>query len=453
MKNLLVGEDVTYERKIREMIVASRVEGRLQGGHSRTVSERRLSGPGLWGVEMAARNYFGKSAKELTLAEGAMLAGLLKGPNYYSPDRHPDRARERFSYVLGRMLEDGYIDAGQKASAQSVLPVLAMIDRPRRDSGFHFTDFVTREAKTDGVASLTADSCTVHATINAALQRATEAALQEGLAQFEINNGRVHFQGAEANLADTVQKIADGPSVGDMPAWQQALQSVRLPLYDVHWRPAIIVAKGDGKKGGDGIRVGLHDGRVVPLTTWTAAIRRNLGLYDVVYVRVFESKSTAPAKTAAAGKRNGKANAKPAAKPAAPPAAKAVAQLRARPIVQGAALVIENKTGRILAMAGSFSYPLSQLNRTSQTQRQPGSAIKPLTYLAALQQGLQPNTLVLNDEISLPTIGSKMTSRNIIAREYGGGGRDEGYWTPKDADGGGSGIYTLRRGLENSAIT
>jgi Penicillin binding protein transpeptidase domain len=81
-----------------------------------------------------------------------------------------------------------------------------------------------------------------------------------------------------------------------------------------------------------------------------------------------------------------------------------------RPTVQGAALVLENKTGRILAMAGSFSYPLSQLNRTSQTQRQPGSAIKPLTYLTALQKGLQPNTLIRRRTgmscAGIPTIGA-----------------------------------------------
>ena len=93
----------------------------------------------------------------------------------------------------------------------------------------------------------------------------------------------------------------------------------------------------------------------------------------------------------------------------AAPAARA--EIRVRPTVQGAALVLENKTGRILAMAGGFSYPLSQLNRTWQTQRQPGSAIKPITYLTALQKGLQPNTLVLNDPITLPPVGSGVKPR------------------------------------------
>jgi membrane carboxypeptidase/penicillin-binding protein len=106
--------------------------------------------------------------------------------------------------------------------------------------------------------------------------------------------------------------------------------------------------------------------------------------------------------------------------------------------VQGAAIVLENKTGRILAMVGGFSYPLSQLNRTTQSQRQPGSALKPLTYLAALQKGLQPNTLVRDEPITLPPINGTANARS------------EDYWTPKNYDGGSSGIITLRRALEHS---
>ena len=119
VKNLLVGEDVTYERKIREMIVASRLESTLSKNE---ILELYLNtayfGRGSWGVDMAARSYFGESAKNLTLAEGAMLAGLLKGPSYFNPDRHPDRAKERLGYVLGRMQEDGVISAAQKDQAR-----------------------------------------------------------------------------------------------------------------------------------------------------------------------------------------------------------------------------------------------------------------------------------------------------------------------------------------------
>ena len=101
-------------------------------------------------------------------------------------------------------------------------------------------------------------------------------------------------------------------------------------------------------------------------------------------------------------------------------------------------------------MAGSFSYPLSQLNRTAQTQRQPGSAIKPLTYLTALQHGLQPNTLVLNEPITLPPIGSGADGRDAISREFDGSVREQDFWSPRNADYSEGGVYTMRRGLENS---
>ena len=113
VKNLLVGDDVTYERKIREILVTSRLEHTLTKPE---ILELYLNsiylGRNSWGVEMAAKSYFGKSAKDLDLSEAALLAGLTKGPNYFSPDRAADRARERYAYVLTRMQEDGFIDAG-----------------------------------------------------------------------------------------------------------------------------------------------------------------------------------------------------------------------------------------------------------------------------------------------------------------------------------------------------
>ena len=424
VKNLLVGEDVTYERKIREMIVASRLENTLSKDEILGLYlNSAYLGRGSWGVEMAARSYFGKSAKDLTIGEGALLAGLLKGPNYFNPDRHPDRARERLTYVLGRMQEDGFISAEEKEKALAAFPTLVAFDRPHRDSGFQFIDYLGREVKSDGVESLTASPYTVHSTINAQLQRQTETALQDGLAQYESSTGRRQFTGPEANLAEAIQKLG-AATPGGKPAWQQALAAVHLPLYDVHWTPAVIIDKGD-KRGG-AFRVGLPDGRVAPLTGWTGAIRRNLSLYDVIYVKVIEGRASARSKSGTPVQ----------------------AQLRVRPTVQGGVLVLENRTGRILSMAGSFSYPLSQLNRTWQTQRQPGSTIKPVTYLTALQKGLQPNTLVPNDSITLAPIGNR--GRDNIARSYGGTLRDQDFWSPRNADGDGGGTYTMRRGLEHS---
>ena len=121
-KNLVVGDDVTYERKMREMIVASRLESLLSKDD---ILELYLNtiylGRGAWGIELAARSFFGKPAKDLTLAQGAMLAGLAKGPNFFNPERHPDRARERLMYVLGRMQADGVITAADTKRAETEL--------------------------------------------------------------------------------------------------------------------------------------------------------------------------------------------------------------------------------------------------------------------------------------------------------------------------------------------
>jgi penicillin-binding protein 1A len=410
VKNLLVGEDLTYERKMREMILTARVERLLSKAE---ILELYLNstylGRGSWGVEMAARIYFGKSAKALSLGEGALLAALTKGPSYFSPDQHPDRAQERLTYVLGRMQEDGAISAAELKQASNPTAALIAYVNPRRDTGFHFVDNLAHEAKAvAGIDALTAQSFTVHSTIQPDLQRATEAALQEGLARFEIDSGRVTFQGAETNLANAIKRIQPEPRTGQQkPPWLQALGQARLPLYDVHWPVAVVVDKAG--KGADTIRVGLADGRILPLSGLSSAIQRSLKLYDVIFVRLTDAKS-----------RNTRV------------------EIRVRPTVQGAALVLDNKTGRILAMSGGFSYPLSQLNRTTQSQRQPGSALKPLTYLAALQKGLQPNTMVRDQEITLPPIGGGINPR------------EQDYWTPKNYDRGEWGVVTLRRALENS---
>ncbi len=288
------------------------------------------------------------------------------------------------------------------------------------------------------------------------LQRAVEGALQDGLATYERATGRQSWSGPELTLAESVRRLEaaspapeaapqsaptvtgaepprdrtgagsagagraeakaasrlaatkppapKGPApkspaakpAGPKPAWLRALESARPALYDVHWPLAIVL-----ETGRNGVKVGLPDGRVAALDPGIA--RGKLQPYDAVRVKL----------------RDGKGGPR--------------AEIRVRPTVQGAALVLENRTGRILAMAGGFSYPLSQLNRVTQAVRQPGSTLKPLTYLAALNAGLQPNTLVMDSPVTLPPIGGVGES-----------------WSPKNYDGAGSGPVTLRRGLEFS---
>jgi membrane carboxypeptidase/penicillin-binding protein len=449
VKNVLVGDNVTYERKIREILVTSKVEKILSKQEILALYLNSIYfGRNAWGVEMAARTYFGKSIKDVTLAEGALLAGLVKGPNYFNPDRAPDRARDRLDYVLGRMKDDGVITADQLKETQGKLPRVIPIPRRHKEASRYFFDYLTREMKTlPGIAPLADATYTINSTIYPALQSATEAALQEGLAEYEIANGRVDFKGPEANLADAVKQIdaaraaaltpakaatppapgaapADAPAPGDTgsaaaptntastppgPEWQEALENAYLPLLDVHWTPAIVLPATTPSRRGEGMRVGLADGRTLPLHTGNAAIERRLQPYDVIFVRVVEGKGRVAAR----------------------------ADLRVRPTVEGAALVLDNKTGRILAMSGGFSYGVSPLNRTSQTRRQPGSTAKPLTYLAALQAGLQPNTLIRDEPITLPPIN-------------GTSDRERDYWSPRSYGGDGWGVITLRRALENS---
>ncbi len=458
VKNLSVGDDVTYERKMREMIVASRLERILAKPQ---ILELYLNGiylgRGAYGIEMAARSYFGKSVGQLTVPEAALLAGMPKGPNFYSPDRYPDRAKERRAYVLARMKEEGVITEAQLTQAANAPLGLAPIETARRESGFYFVDHLTREARTfAGLDSLTTASHVVRATINAGLQTATETALQDGLAAYERSTGRQRYEGPELNLAEAVRRLENaapapegsaaaaplltGEAVkppepakpaprsetksetttkaerkaaakpteavkpqGPKPAWQRALESARPVLYDVHWPLAVVLETGRANPAKVGpVRVGLADGRTASLDPGPA--RGRLMPYDVVRVKLRDANAKNPR-----------------------------ADLRVRPSVQGAALVLENRTGRILAMAGGFSYPLSQLNRVTQTVRQPGSTLKPLTYLAALNAGLQPNTLVMDAAITLPPIGGVGQS-----------------WSPKNYEGGGAGATTLRRGLEFS---
>jgi penicillin-binding protein 1A len=476
VKNLLVGDEISYERKMREMVLASRVERTLTKSEILELYLNSIHlGRASAGVEMAARSYFGKPARDLTLAEGALLAGLTKGPNSLNPERHPDRAKARFRYVLARMQEDGAITPDEAKHALSAFPNLVPDERVERPSGSHFADYVARELRTTNSNAFRLGSYRIQSTLHPDLQRATELALQEGLARYEMSSGRVEFQGPETNLTQAIGRIeerieaerveaerikaerieaerieaerikaerieaerlkaerlkaegieaermepeqieaekieagkieAEKDTQASKPAWQQALENARLPIHDVQWKAAVVIERTTTRNRDGSIRVGIADGRTLPLHG-NAAILRRLALYDVVLVHVTEGRGKA-----------------------------ARAELRVRPVVQGAAVVLENKTGRILAMTGGFSYALSQLNRVTQSQRQPGSALKPLIYLAALQKGLQPNTLVRDEDITLPPIFGK---------------REEDYWSPKNYDGGSSGTITMRAALENS---
>ncbi|MBX3023034.1 MAG: transglycosylase domain-containing protein [Bdellovibrionales bacterium] len=405
VKNLLVGDSVSPERKMREMVIASRVEKLLS---KQEILELYVNyvflGRASWGVEMAAKSYFGKSARDLTRIEAAFLAGLTKGPNAFSPDRVPEQAKQRLQYVVGRMKDDKYIKDEDLTKGEQTfiegkdpMPVIKF-ESPRQRAAYYFLDEIQRDVKAKtGIASLTSGSYVVRSTIHPELQKAAELALQNGLMDYEKASGRAKFNGPAGSIA---KQMAEGNST-----WQELMASARGAYWDI--RLPLAVMLGSRLQTPDGKvfttknpMIGLQDGRVISLIADTRS-KNMLSVYDLVHVKLNE---------------DGKS-----------------AKLISPPRVQGAIVVMEAKTGRVLAMSGGFSYAASQLNRVTQSLRQPGSTLKPFIYLSALNLGLQPNTLIPNAPLSLPPIE-----------------RGAQWWSPKNFDGGGRGLVTFRYAVEKS---
>jgi membrane carboxypeptidase/penicillin-binding protein len=402
LKNALVGDDLTFDRKMREMVLAPRLEQILKKMEILELYLNRIYlGRASWGIGMAAQSYFGKPAKELTPAEAATLASLPKGPNYYSPDKAPDKLAARRKYVLDNMKSDGCLDKKEscltddeyKKALQEDVKVVTF-ESPRRRAAYYFLDEIQREVKRNlKISGLTSGSYTVRSTIDPELQKETEAALQDGLAAWELPRRRALWTGPVGSLADDLTKYKK--------TWQELLPSAHSKYYDIQWPLATVTAIGGGtvevtnKKGKkvhvvQGYKVGLADGREFSLKA-SANILPLLKLYDLVHVNLDEDKQ--------------------------------VATLRIPPRVQGASVVLEAKTGRVLAMAGGFSYAASQLNRVTRSARQPGSTLKPFVHLAALQMKLQPDTELLDQRIVYDPIepgGHFWSPQNYEKEDKGG---------------------------------
>jgi 1A family penicillin-binding protein len=394
-KNLLTGADLTFERKIKEMILARQLESLYP---TKAESKKNILflyaneaffGRACWGIECAAQNYFGISAKDLSVAQAATLTGLLRGPNFYHPTLHADRLLDRRNYVLGRMREDGYIDDETYKSAMKEEMKFVAYEPPRTKGGYYFIDEINRQVrKLLNGDSLTSANYTVYSTLHSELQRASDNALRRGLMKYEAESGRAgKTQIVQGNIAAEIEKFHT--------SWREVLPKVRPRMYDVPWTLAVVT-----QISRKGARVGLSDGREVSLSGYG---KEQLKPYDLIFVDVIESKKNPRAK------------------------------MKIPPTVQGAVVVLENKTGKVLAMTGGFSYAQSQFNRVTQGARQPGSTLKPFIYLAALDLGYQPNTLIPDMPVEFPGIV-----------------RNGDSWTPKNYDGGSRGLVTIRTAIEKS---
>ncbi len=386
-KNFLLTNEVSYERKIKEAILALRIEKALTKDRILELYLNEIYlGNRSYGVAAAALNYFNKSLDELTIAEAAYLGALPKGPNNYHPVRRRDAAMGRRNWVIGRMLEDEAISAPEAAEARAEDLVVRPRDATEIATAEYFAEEVRRElVGLYGERGLYEGGLSVRTTLDPALQEAADRALRQGLIDYDRRHGW-HGLIAELDLAN------GGP-------WQDQLAALEPPEAIGDWLMAVVLSAGDetaeiGLVGGDtGVlpydavkwaRAQLPDQEIGPRPKTVSAL---LKAGDVVLVS-----PQAPGEDAEAAAEEGDE----AQESDTAEAAAQLYDLQQIPQANGALVAIDPHTGRVLAMSGGFSYEASEFNRVTQASRQPGSAFKPFVYLAGLDSGFSPATLILD---------------------------------------------------------
>jgi penicillin-binding protein 1A len=362
----LVGNEVSLWRKLREAILARRLEQVLTKQQILEIYLNQIFlGRNAYGVEAAAQAYFGRSVGELTLAQIAYLAILPKAPSTYDPVRSQARALARRAYVLGQMQANGRITPAQRAAADAEPLVAVPVPPPQRRRQDHFIEEVRRtliarfgETAQAGRNSVYGGGLWVRTSLDPAMQAAAETAMRDGMTRFEA--GRP-WRGPQA-------RIDAGPG------WPARLAATAVPLGYANWARAVVLAK----RGGDSV-IGL-----------VGAGGQGGGL---------GSTAVLPARAAA---RPYRASNRSAAQVLQAGDVIVVARtpqgwaLRQPPEISGGMVVEEVASGRIRAMVGGFDAAAQAFNRATQARRQPGSTFKPIVYAAAMDAGFTPASIVVD---------------------------------------------------------
>jgi penicillin-binding protein 1A len=365
-KNFLLSSEVSFDRKIKEALLALRIEQALSKDRilELYLNEIYLGG-GAYGVAAAAINYFNKSLDELTIEEAAYLGGLPKGPNNYNPQRFPEAAKVRRDWVLGRMREDGYITVEQETAAAALPIVTRRREETELVAAPYFAEEVRRELLARyGEKALYQAGLSVRTSLDPALQAIADRSLRTGLIAYDRRHG---WRGPLAHVEAPVQD------------WSQKLAAIAPPAGAGNWRLAVVLAT-----DGEGAAIGLADGGRgrIPFAELRWA-RRELPDQHVGAVPKVAADVAKPGDVILVEALGGDAK-------------QPLYALRQIPEVSGALISMDPHTGRVLAMAGGYSYEMSQFNRATQAKRQPGSAFKPFVYLTALENGFTPSTLILD---------------------------------------------------------
>jgi penicillin-binding protein 1A len=386
-KNVLLGNQVTLGRKLKEAILARRLEQTLS---KEQILELYLNeiwlGYRSYGVAAAAYNYFGKSLGDLDLAEMAFLAALPKGPDNYHPIRFKQRAIERRNWIIGQMQELGWVSRAEaQAAIAEDLKVQGAPTRAKYRDADYFVEEVRQEALATMGQKLTEGGYYMRTTLDPQLQTIARTSLMKGLEVYDHRHG---WRGAWGHVD------------GSLDDWEARARSINQPSERRAWRRAVVEEASGGQ-----VRIRLAGGGFGFLTsedvTWAKA-GRGLNRGDLIFVE---------------------------------PAGEAGYNLRQIPQVNGALVAIEPNSGRVLALVGGYSFSLSNFNRATQANRQPGSAFKPFVYATALENGYTPASEVLDAPIELR-----------------GASPDE-VWKPKNYEDKYLGMTSLRRGLMLSRNT
>jgi penicillin-binding protein 1A len=397
MKNFLLSGDRKIARKIKEIILATRIEHTL---NKEQILELYLNeiflGQNSYGVAAAAQTYFNKTLTELAPHEAAFLASMPKAPSDYHPVTQKARLKARRDFVLREMQQNGYIDMATY-KREVAMPVRSVqngdfepfkASLPPRD---YFTDEIRRQLSKDfGEGEFFTGGLSVRATVDPEMQVAAAKALRRQLEKYDRGRGKWRGTG-KTIAAEALKTEAD---------WRAALSKVDVARdidLDGKWYPAVVLEISDSEMriGIEGVEESADEPQVIPRKDieWISGdFRKNFKPGDVVHVRRMKSKD---------GDKFIRWS------------------LRQVPEVQGGFMAMDVNTGRVLAMQGGFSYQHSVFNRATQAKRQPGSSFKPFVYAAALDSGYSPATIVIDAPIEIDTPDGLWQPRNSSNKFYG----------------------------------
>ena len=408
MKNFLLGGERKVERKIQEIILASRIEETLdKEGILELYLNEIFLGQNSYGVAAASQTYFNKTLDELVPHEAAMLASLPKAPSQFHPVRRKDRLLQRRNFVLKEMMENGYItEATYEVEREAELKSVQNGDfesfrneLPLRD---YFTDEIRRQLSDDfGESEFFTGGLSVRATIDNEMQPIAATALQRQLESYDRSQGIWHGTG----------KTIPVDQLGDEITWRKALSHVRIARdirLENEWYPAVVleVGQNEARLGIEGVEED-EDGHWVPAK-------------DVQWARKRLSDGSLAKKARVAGDLVAVGEVVHVRRMTADNDASFIHwTLRQVPKVQGGFVAMDVDTGRVIAMQGGFSYQASVFNRATQAKRQPGSSFKPFVYAAALDSDYTPATIVVDAPIEINTPQGLWRPRNSSDKFYG----------------------------------